>query len=67
MTKLLNTAQAAEYLGIKYNTLNQWRYLKRGPRFSKVGAAVRYSINDLENYLEQNTRTSTTRQGLRTY
>lgn len=65
--KLLNTEQAAALLGLKYNTLNQWRYLKRGPKFRKIGKLVRYAEADLLEYLEQQTRTGTSHQGHQSY
>lgn len=65
--KLLNTAQAAELLGVKKNTLEIWRYEKKGPKFRKVGALVRYAEADLLAYLDERTRTGTSHQGLQSY
>jgi len=65
--KLLTTKQAAEFLGLSFNTLNQWRNLKRGPRFIKIGKSVRYSTDELQGYIEQKTRESTSRRNLQTY
>ncbi len=65
--KLLNTAQAAELLGVKKNTLEIWRYEKKGPKFRKVGALVRYAESDLLAYLDERTRTGTSHQGLQSY
>ena len=65
--KLLNTAQAAELLGVKKNTLEIWRYEKKGPKFRKVGALVRYVESDLLAYLDERTRTGTSHQGLQSY
>lgn len=65
--RLINTAQAAEILGLSHNTLNQWRSLRRGPRFHKIGKSVRYSEAELQQYLDGTARDGTTRQRLQTY
>ncbi|MGA8149259.1 MAG: helix-turn-helix domain-containing protein [Gallionellaceae bacterium] len=58
--KLVTTPQAAEYLGgLKPNTLEGWRIRGEGPCYRKVGRLVRYSLDDLDRYLESQTRTST--------
>lgn len=45
---LLNTKQAAEYLGISPGTLAVWRCEKRYPLpYRKIGKCVRYSLDDL--------------------
>lgn len=51
----LGTApEVAGYLGIPEQTLAQWRYLGRGPRFIRVGRYVRYRWTDIANWLEEN-------------
>lgn len=58
---LLSTNQAAEYLGgLKPNTLEIWRVQGTGPAYKKLGRLVRYSLEDLDAYLEAQTRQSTT-------
>jgi excisionase family DNA binding protein len=58
--QLLTTPQAAEYLGgIKPNTLEGQRVRGEGVRFIKIGRLVRYSVADLDAYLEAQIRTST--------
>jgi predicted DNA-binding transcriptional regulator AlpA len=46
-TRLLNEKQAAEYLGLSPATLSSWRCRKKGPRWVKLGGAVRYDDADL--------------------
>ncbi len=59
---LCNEAYAAEYLGgLCPQTLQNWRYKGIGPKFIKVGGAIRYRIKDLEKYLDDNTRQSTSK------
>jgi len=52
--KKMNTDEAAEFLGIKANTLEVWRTKKKGPQYSKIGRRVLYDINDLEAYFTAN-------------
>jgi predicted DNA-binding transcriptional regulator AlpA len=42
---------AAEYLGLSVHTLEKWRSLKKGPAYLKVGHFVRYTQEDLENWI----------------
>jgi hypothetical protein len=57
---LVATPAAAEHLGgLKPNTLEIWRIQGVGPRFIKCGRLVRYRIEDLDAYLEENTHSST--------
>jgi excisionase family DNA binding protein len=58
-TRLHTTPQAAAYLGLSPNTLNRWRYTGDGPRFVKLGRAVRYRIEDLDEWVASCGRTST--------
>lgn len=47
----LTPERAAEVLGVPAATLAQWRYRGQGPRYSKVGAVVRYARADLDAWL----------------
>lgn len=46
------SAEVADYLGIPERTLEQWRWQKKGPRWSKVGRYVRYRWSDVEAWLD---------------
>jgi len=48
--KKLNTAEAAEYLGVRPNTLEVWRCKHKGPHYSKIGSHVLYDMADLEAF-----------------
>lgn len=50
--QFLTTPQAAEYIGLHKSTLDTWRCRGEGPRFVKLGRAVRYRIKDLDAYIE---------------
>ena len=53
---LLTRDQAAEYLGIKPQTLAVWATTHRYDLpFIKVGRSVRYRVSDLDAFLEQRT------------
>ena len=48
----MTTADAAEYLDVKVGTLEKWRYLKKGPRYYKIGGKrVRYRKSDLDAFI----------------
>jgi excisionase family DNA binding protein len=55
-TTLLNTSQAAEYLGTSPATLTTWRCTRatRIP-FVKIGRSVRYRRRDLDRFIDQQT------------
>ena len=52
MDRKLRTPAAAEYLGVKPNTLEIWRHQRRGPKFYKVGRCVVYDRADLESFVQ---------------
>jgi excisionase family DNA binding protein len=57
----LTEAEAAEFLGIKKQTLAAWRCLGRYDlRFEKIGRLVRYRLEDLEAFCEGRRGISTT-------
>ena len=49
---LLTEAEAAEFLTVSTGSLRAWRGSGTGPRYLKIGAAVRYRPADLDRYLE---------------
>jgi predicted DNA-binding transcriptional regulator AlpA len=63
ITKIWDTAGAAEQIGTTKGTLNVWRVQGKGPRFLKIGKLVRYSDNDIQAYLQAASRTSTSDTG----
>lgn len=65
--KLLHTAQAANYLGVSKAFLERDRWAGARIPYIKVGArAVRYRQSDLDTYLDQQVRHSTSDTGNRT-
>lgn len=59
----LKTNEAAEILDLKPATLEIWRSQGKGPRFLKIGRAVRYRLSDLEEYLDNAVKNSTSEYG----
>lgn len=58
-TMVMTVTQAAEYLGLAVSTLNKWRCHGGGPVFIKMGRAVRYRVEDLDRFIEQQLRENT--------
>ena len=61
--KLLNETQAAEFLNISPRTLQRWRWAGNPPRFTKIGAAVRYDLAILREFVASGQRRSTSDTG----
>ena len=55
----LTTLDAADYLGLQRSTLEAWRCRGGGPRFVKLGRAVRYRQADLDSWIESRVRDNT--------
>ncbi len=49
---MLDDVQAARMLGLSPQTLRNWRTQRKGPRYIKLGRAIRYRPEDLENYIK---------------
>jgi predicted DNA-binding transcriptional regulator AlpA len=58
-THVLNTRQAAAHVGLSASQMAKLRCLGGGPRYAKLGAAVRYSIADLDDWVAHHRRQST--------
>ncbi|ACS80797.1 MULTISPECIES: helix-turn-helix transcriptional regulator [Maridesulfovibrio] len=52
MSKLINTVEAALFLGLRPGTLEVWRCHGKGPRYSKIGRRVMYEVSDLRMFVE---------------
>ena len=56
---ILNTREAATFVGLSVPTLNKLRVYGGGPSFLKLGRAVRYRRSDLDSWLTARVRRST--------
>ncbi len=48
---LLTDDEAAHLLALSVATLKKWRRIRRGPRYYRLGSAIRYRREDLESFL----------------
>ena len=56
---MMTTKEAATYVGLAQPTLERFRVEGQGPRYYKLGGAVRYSKQLLDEWLERNIASST--------
>ena len=50
--RFLKSSEVEEIYGISARTLANWRCNMRGPKYHKVGGAVRYKVEDVDKYME---------------
>jgi predicted DNA-binding transcriptional regulator AlpA len=50
--EMLNEKQVANYLSISVATVRRWRLFRSGPKYLKIGSAVRYKREDLETWID---------------
>jgi predicted DNA-binding transcriptional regulator AlpA len=51
MGSFMDEKRLAELLAVSLAALRRWRYTGVGPKFSKFGSAVRYSLSDVEQWI----------------
>lgn len=62
---LLNEIEAAELLKVSPRTLQGWRYRgDNGPEYYALGSVIRYSLSQIDSYLNSRTRRSTSGPGV---
>ena len=49
---LLNEHDVARITGLSVASVRRWRLLRQGPKYLKIGAAVRYKPEDITAWLE---------------
>ena len=54
MHNALSDIEASKFLGLKPQTLRNWRFQMKGPAYSRVGRRIIYILEDLENYRVKN-------------
>ncbi|MFI3241190.1 MAG: helix-turn-helix domain-containing protein [Alphaproteobacteria bacterium] len=52
--KYINTKELSEYLGLAVSTLATFRSDDKGPPYKKIGRLVRYNVDEVETWLEEN-------------
>ena len=53
MTTWLDTPEAAERMRLAPKTLANWRALRIGPAFKRVGRVIRYDAAEIDRYIER--------------
>jgi len=48
---LLNEFEVAQKLRVSVSTVRRWRHLKRGPRYLKLNATIRYKTEDVTAWI----------------
>ncbi len=51
-SNLVNEHQVARSLAVSVASVRRWRLLKAGPKYIKIGAAVRYKPEDIRSWIE---------------
>jgi excisionase family DNA binding protein len=51
--ELLTPAELAARLGVSRFTLRNWRLRKTGPKWAKIGKAIRYRLDDVREWEKQ--------------
>ncbi len=49
----VNDKEAAKIIGLATQTLRNYRQLGRGPAYHRIGASIRYKVEDLELYMNK--------------
>lgn len=49
--EFLTRKEAADYLGIKPNTLSIWAFRRKNLPYYKIGKIAKYRLSDLENFI----------------
>jgi predicted DNA-binding transcriptional regulator AlpA len=61
--RYLRTPEAARFLGLSGRTLEKHRIYGTGPRYSKLGGRVVYRVEDLQAWVAQGAKASTSDPG----
>lgn len=67
MDSLLTQKLAARILGISVRTLERHRLAGTGPRYARLGRLIRYRENDLKEWVDRNSRSSTSEMSRHDY
>jgi predicted DNA-binding transcriptional regulator AlpA len=58
-------AEVSAWLGVSERTLSDWRYRGIGPPFVSVGRHVRYRVEDVETWIDQQREPQASARGSR--
>jgi hypothetical protein len=51
MLNYLNEHELSKITGLAVQTLRNWRHIRQGFPYSKIGRAVRYDLKEIERYM----------------
>jgi len=54
--RLLKERDVAARLGLSLATMRRWRLLRQGPKWLKLGSAVRYELAEVERWMRASER-----------
>jgi excisionase family DNA binding protein len=57
--RILTEEEASKYANFSRRTLQKWRLTGGGPKYLKIGRAVRYRLEDLDAFLTADVRLNT--------
>lgn len=63
ISPVVNTLDASKYLGLSTSTLTKMRVTGAGPKFIKLSSRVLYRIADLDLWINEHVRRSTSDDG----
>jgi hypothetical protein len=63
--ELINEEHASTILKVSTRTLQAWRVRGYGPKFRKLGRAVRYRLEDVHAFVNENVHQSTSEKSYR--
>ena len=52
LASLLNEHEVARITGLSVASVRRWRLLRQGPKYIKIGSAVRYKQEDVAAWLD---------------
>jgi predicted DNA-binding transcriptional regulator AlpA len=61
--RYLRTPEAAAFVGLSIRTMEKHRIYGTGPRYSKLGGRVVYSLDDLQAWVTRGAKASTSDPG----
>ncbi len=59
---LMDETEAAKRLAVSVRTMQAWRLNGRGPKFVRLGSAVRYSESEINDFITRSTVASTSQE-----
>mgnify|MGYP001420617459 CR=1 FL=1 len=68
MNKLLSTKEVAEMLGIKIQTLREWRHKGKSPKYVRFGgikSRCGYRLEDVEEWIRERLTENTSQESVR--